>query len=101
MYILPKWGDAGLLSTHIDSRSPAPPGMLAAHAPAVHVIPSGEVHMPTPCPPHPVARSPANHMLRDWFHTTMGSPKLVPCPVQMGDAPAPPGLVQVAPPSTE
>ena len=33
---------------YIDSLSPSPDGALAAQAPTVHVMPSGEVHMPMP-----------------------------------------------------
>src|SRR5216684_2056069 len=74
MYMRPKWGEVGLLSTHIDSRSPAPPPRLAAHAPGIQVTPSSEVHRPTPWPPQPVARSPANHILSAALYTTIGSP---------------------------
>src|SRR6516162_4771076 len=60
MYIRPKKGLAALLSTHIDSRSSAPP--LWAQAPTVQVIASSEVQRPIPWPPHPPAKSPANHL---------------------------------------
>src|SRR5215468_11175333 len=60
MYIRPKKGLAALLSTHIDSRSSAPP--LWAQAPMVQVIASVEVHRPIPRPPHPLTKSPANHL---------------------------------------
>src|SRR5262245_21394796 len=99
MYIRPKKKLAGLLSTHIDSRSSSVP--LCAQAPGVQLMPSAEVYNPIPCPPQPVARSPANQVERRAFHTTTGSPRLPPCPEHRGEAPAPPERVNVAPLSVE
>ena len=90
----PKWELAGLLSTHILSRSSLPP--LCAHTPGIQVMPSSEVHRPMPWPPQPVARSPANHRLSAALYTTIGSPKLVVWPEQSCWL-----ACQVVPPSVE
>src|SRR5436190_4824136 len=95
-YIRPSKGLAGLLSTHIDSRSSSAPE--CAHAPTLQVRPSADVHKPIPWPPHPVARSPANHLCNRALNTRIGSPKFVPWPLANG---AGSRRVNVAPPSVD
>ena len=80
----PVVGAGRVVVTQNDSRSPAPPPRLTAHAPTVQATPSGEVQRPKPWPPQPVAMSPANHKPRFALYTTIGSPKLVPWPEQRG-----------------
>src|SRR6266852_4833600 len=98
MYIRPKKGLPGLLSTHMDSRSSPLPEW--AHAPTAHSIEGlTEVQRPMPWLPQPPdTRSPANHIPRARLYTTTGSPKFVPCPVAKGDGSR---RVKVRPPLLE
>src|SRR5258707_5209071 len=96
MYIRPKKGLPGLLSTHMDSRSSRVPTW--AQAPTIHAMPLTEVQRPIPWPPHPDVRSPANHIPRARLYTTTGSPKFDPCPVAKGDGSR---RVKVRPPLVE
>src|SRR5206468_11222529 len=74
IYMRPANGLVVLLSTHIDSRSSSVP--LCAQAPTLQLKPSTDVHKPIPWPPHPVVRSPANHVAvcSRALNTRIGSP---------------------------